>query len=94
MKIRKKILPKFLPSASWPGSHPALQPGLSSLPGGGGVGPYPDELTTAEGNKLLDDLATLGQVVVILTGASLYSGTTSSTWRLTATHWATVWSWR
>src|SRR4030043_56995 len=33
-----------------------------------GAGPYPDELTTAEGKKLLDDLATLGQVVVILTG--------------------------
>src|SRR3989339_14772 len=33
-----------------------------------GSGPYPDELTTAEGIKLLDDLATLGQVVVILTG--------------------------
>jgi heme b synthase len=33
-----------------------------------GSGPYPDELTTAEGQKLLDDLATMGQVVVILTG--------------------------
>ena len=33
-----------------------------------GSGPYPDELTTSEGLKLLDDLATLGQVVVILTG--------------------------
>ncbi len=33
-----------------------------------GSGPYPDELTTAEGKKLLDDLASLGQVVVILTG--------------------------
>ncbi len=33
-----------------------------------GLGPYPDELTTAEGKKLLDDLATMGQVVVILTG--------------------------
>ena len=33
-----------------------------------GSGPYPDELTTAEGKKLLDDLATMGQVVVILTG--------------------------
>jgi heme b synthase len=33
-----------------------------------GTGPYPDELTTAEGKKLLDDLATMGQVVVILTG--------------------------
>ncbi len=33
-----------------------------------GSGPYPDELATAEGLKLLDDLATLGQIVVILTG--------------------------
>jgi heme b synthase len=33
-----------------------------------GQGPYPGELSTAEGLKLLDDLATLGQVVVILTG--------------------------
>jgi heme b synthase len=33
-----------------------------------GSGPYPGELTTAEGFKLLDDLANLGQVVVILTG--------------------------
>jgi heme b synthase len=33
-----------------------------------GSGPYPDELTTAEGFKLLDDVATLGPVVVILTG--------------------------
>jgi heme b synthase len=33
-----------------------------------GSGPYPDELTTAEGKKLLDDLATMGPVVVILTG--------------------------
>ncbi len=33
-----------------------------------GSGPYPDELTTAEGVKLLDDLATMGQMVVILTG--------------------------
>jgi AdoMet-dependent heme synthase len=33
-----------------------------------GSGPYPDELTTAEGIKLLEDLATMGQVVVILTG--------------------------
>jgi AdoMet-dependent heme synthase len=33
-----------------------------------GSGPYPGELTTAEGKKLLDDLATMGQVVVILTG--------------------------
>jgi heme b synthase len=33
-----------------------------------GSGPYPDELTTAEGLKLLDELADLGPVVVILTG--------------------------
>jgi AdoMet-dependent heme synthase len=33
-----------------------------------GSGPYPGELTTDEGVKLLDDLATMGQVVVILTG--------------------------
>jgi heme b synthase len=33
-----------------------------------GSGPYPGELTTDEGLKLLDDLATMGQVVVILTG--------------------------
>ena len=33
-----------------------------------GQGPYPGELTTAEGIKLLDDLAAMGQVVVILTG--------------------------
>ena len=33
-----------------------------------GSGPYPDELSTDEGKKLLDDLASLGQVVVILTG--------------------------
>src|SRR5665648_1212370 len=33
-----------------------------------GSGPYPEELSTAEGKKLLDDLASLGQVVVILTG--------------------------
>lgn len=33
-----------------------------------GKGPYPGELTTAEGKALLADLATLGQVVVILTG--------------------------
>ncbi|MEJ2670876.1 MAG: radical SAM protein [Deltaproteobacteria bacterium] len=33
-----------------------------------GSGPYPGELSTAEGLKLLDDLATMGQVVVILTG--------------------------
>ena len=33
-----------------------------------GKGPYPGELSTDEGLKLLDDLATLGQVVVILTG--------------------------
>src|SRR4030066_366126 len=33
-----------------------------------GSGPYPDELSPDEGIKLLDDLATLGQVVVILTG--------------------------
>jgi heme b synthase len=33
-----------------------------------GSGPYPGELTTDEGIKLLDDLATMGQVVVILTG--------------------------
>ncbi len=33
-----------------------------------GSGPYPGELTTDEGIKLLDDLAGMGQVVVILTG--------------------------
>ncbi len=33
-----------------------------------GLGPYPGELTTAEGLALLDDLAAMGQVVVILTG--------------------------
>jgi len=33
-----------------------------------GSGPYPGELTTEEGLKLLDDLAGMGQVVVILTG--------------------------
>jgi heme b synthase len=33
-----------------------------------GLGPYPGELTTAEGLALLDDLAGMGQVVVILTG--------------------------
>jgi len=33
-----------------------------------GSGPYPGELNTAEGIALLDDLATLGQLVVILTG--------------------------
>jgi MoaA/NifB/PqqE/SkfB family radical SAM enzyme len=33
-----------------------------------GSGPYPGELTTGEGIKLLDELATMGQVVVILTG--------------------------
>ena len=33
-----------------------------------GAGPYPGELSTAEGKKLLDDLATMGQIVVILTG--------------------------
>ena len=33
-----------------------------------GSGPYPGELTTEEGMALLDSLATLGQVVVILTG--------------------------
>ncbi len=33
-----------------------------------GSGPYPGELTTAEGKRLLADLAGLGQVVVILTG--------------------------
>jgi heme b synthase len=33
-----------------------------------GSGPYPGELTTAEGFKLLDELASMGQVVVILTG--------------------------
>jgi heme b synthase len=33
-----------------------------------GSGPYPGELTTAEGYALLDQLAKLGQVVVILTG--------------------------
>ena len=32
------------------------------------AGPYPGELTTAEGLALLDDLATMGQPVVILTG--------------------------
>ena len=33
-----------------------------------GSGPYPGELSTEEGMALLDSLATLGQVVVILTG--------------------------
>ena len=33
-----------------------------------GSGPYPGELTTDEGLTLLDDLATMGQPVVILTG--------------------------
>jgi heme b synthase len=33
-----------------------------------GSGPYPGELTTDEGIRLLEDLATMGQVVVILTG--------------------------
>jgi heme b synthase len=33
-----------------------------------GSGPYPGELSTDEGLKLLDDLAAMGQVVVILTG--------------------------
>ena len=33
-----------------------------------GSGPYPGELTTDEGMALLTDLATMGQVVVILTG--------------------------
>jgi heme b synthase len=33
-----------------------------------GMGPYEGELTTAEGKALLDDIAGLGQVVVILTG--------------------------
>ena len=33
-----------------------------------GKGPYPGELTTAEGKALLADIAALGQVVVILTG--------------------------
>ena len=37
-------------------------------PGRGGLGTYPGELTTDEGLKLLDDLATMGQIVVILTG--------------------------
>jgi len=32
------------------------------------LGPYPGELTTAEGKKLLDDVAALGQAVIILTG--------------------------
>lgn len=31
-------------------------------------GPYEGELTTAEGRALLEDIATLGQVVIILTG--------------------------
>ncbi len=31
-------------------------------------GPYPGELSTDEGKKLLSDVATLGQVVIILTG--------------------------
>ncbi len=33
-----------------------------------GQGPYPGELATDEGIRLLDDLAALGQVLVILTG--------------------------
>jgi len=33
-----------------------------------GKGPYSGELTTAEGKALLEDIAALGQVVVILTG--------------------------
>jgi AdoMet-dependent heme synthase len=33
-----------------------------------GLGPYEGELTTAEGKALLEDVAGLGQVVVILTG--------------------------
>ena len=33
-----------------------------------GSGPYPGELTTDEGIRLLDDLAAMGQIVVILTG--------------------------
>ncbi|MFZ5449781.1 MAG: heme b synthase [Thermodesulfobacteriota bacterium] len=33
-----------------------------------GSGPYPGELTTNEGIKLLEDLAGMGQIVVILTG--------------------------
>ncbi len=33
-----------------------------------GLGPYPGELSTAEGLALLNDLAAMGQVVVILTG--------------------------
>ncbi|MGQ9919747.1 MAG: heme b synthase [Desulfobacca sp.] len=33
-----------------------------------GKGPYEGELTTAEGKALLKDIATLGQVVIILTG--------------------------
>ncbi|MEW6388026.1 MAG: heme b synthase [Thermodesulfobacteriota bacterium] len=33
-----------------------------------GSGPYPGELTNAEGLALLDDLARMGQVVLILTG--------------------------
>jgi heme b synthase len=33
-----------------------------------GSGPYPGELTTDEGVTLLDDLAAMGQIVVIMTG--------------------------
>ena len=59
---------KIPPAPSGLGCNPALQSGLLHCRAAAGSGPYADELTTAEGKKLLDDLATLGQVVVILTG--------------------------
>ena len=45
-----------------------------------GMGPYEGELTTAEGKALLDDVASLGQVVVILTGGEPCSGKISLNW--------------
>ena len=50
------------------GDYPALQPGLSPLPGRGGLRALSRRTDHREGIKLLDDLATMGQLVVILTG--------------------------
>ena len=56
-------------------------------------GPYPGELTTAEGKSLLDDVAGMGHVVVILTGGEPLLREDILEITAYGTGWDTAWSW-
>lgn len=52
---------------------------------------HPDELTTAEGKRLLDDAATFGDgLLTVLSGGTRSVATTSPNWSRTATSSATA----